>query len=195
MHEQMIPGHSDDVYNQVITALNCYFNKACDTSKERMTFREMRMRSSEPFMDWVLRLETQAKFCDFNSEQRQEEFLQALLRRSIPEIGAKLYELSKMFDKNIERIVNHGQHLDHIRRETEELRKEKEDSPIVESEAVNVIRYKKELGGRRESTSRRFLGRTSGTSHFRQSSKCTRCGEFHGPAQCRAFRASCKVLP
>lgn len=189
MHEKILPGHNG-VYSEVIKALNSYFHKACDTSKERMTFREMRMRSSESCMDCVLRLETQAKFCDFNSQQRQEEFLQALLRRSIPEIGVKLYELSEMFDKNIERIVNHGQHLDYIRRETEELRKDKEDSSMGESQAVNVIQYKKEFQRKRESTGRRFLGRASGSgiSRFGRSSKCTRCGESHGPAQCRAFR-------
>lgn len=149
MHEKLFPVSGvDDIYDQVVKALNSYFNKTCDTSKERMTFREMRMRSSEPFMDWVLRLETQAKFCDFSNEQRQEEFMQALLRRSIPEIGGKLYELSEMFDKNIEIIVNHGQHLDHIRRESEELKKDNEAPVIHEPHTVYALRYKKEFSER-----------------------------------------------
>lgn len=55
------------------------------------------MIGSESFSDWVLRLEAQAKFCDFTDQQREEEFVQALLRRSIAEIADKLYEMSDMF--------------------------------------------------------------------------------------------------
>lgn len=68
--------------------------------------------------------------------------MQALLRRSIPQIGEKLYEISDLFDNNIERIITHGQHLDHIRREAEELRKDKEEHfEVYESKTINSLRY------------------------------------------------------
>nr|XP_029718291.1 uncharacterized protein LOC115261060 [Aedes albopictus] len=85
-----------------------------------MKFREMRMVASEPFVDWVLRLENQAKFCDFEADQRKEEFTQALIRRSVPEIATKLYEMSDVFNNDLERLMAHGRHLDYIRMETEE---------------------------------------------------------------------------
>lgn len=66
MREKDIGAHVDP-YSQVMKSLDSYFNQTCSTSKERMTFREMRMRTTEAFTDWVLRLETQAKFCELSS--------------------------------------------------------------------------------------------------------------------------------
>lgn len=200
MHEKTIPEPRVEPYDQVIKALNCYFNKTCDTSKERMTFREMRMRLAETFMDWVLRLETQAKFCDFSSDQRQEEFMQALLKRSIPQIGDKLYEMSGIFENNIERIINHGQHLDHIRRESKELEKDKEGSiPMDEPSSINVLRQKSnrtsnQSFNRYERTNRfenKPYRRTATTYYDRRGTDCTRCGEKHAPDHCRAFHVRC----
>lgn len=95
VQEKSIKEPCVNIFESVKEALNIYFNKMCDPSKERMKFREMHMGASEIFEDWILRLENQAKFCEFTHEQRQEEFLQAVSKRSIPEIGTKLYEFQK----------------------------------------------------------------------------------------------------
>lgn len=58
----------------------------------------MKQRAEENLTDWVLRLEAQSKFCDFNEEQRKEEFLQALIGSSVPEFAEKLYEASSCFN-------------------------------------------------------------------------------------------------
>lgn len=197
MHEKQLQGN-DDVYNQIVTCLNSYFNKICDPDKERMLFREMRMKSSEPFMDWVLRLEKQSKYCEFTDKQRQEEFLLALLKRSIPAIGVELYKMSEVFEKNIERIVNHGQHLDHIRRETEELNKNNENTVTSEElHSVNVLRYGKSgnLGYNRDPP-RKFNNQwnnreTRRAPDYRRTTQCSKCGEHHQPGRCRAYRVKC----
>lgn len=111
---------ADDIYKAIISALDKYFNEMCDTTKERMKFREMKMRSDEAFADWVLRLESQSRFCEFTEEQRKEELVQALLRRSVPEIAGKLYEMSDVFENSVEKIISHGKHLDYIQKEAKE---------------------------------------------------------------------------
>ena len=67
-----------DWYGTIIAALDKYFNEMCDTTKERMKFREMKMRADEAFADWVLWLDSQSLFCEFTEEQRKEELVQAL---------------------------------------------------------------------------------------------------------------------
>lgn len=211
VQEKLISPNSADVYLDTIEAVNRYFNRSCDPAKERMKFREMKMRENEPYEDWVLRLEGQAKYCDFDDNQREEEFRQALLRRSIPEISVKLYEASVMLGNDLQRIINQGKHLDEIRRETGEVVKqdEKPNSNLNREEddykAVNVVRMEKpERNGRYDAggPSRRFSG---GQKRYRDwpvnrgawakepAARCTRCGRMHGQGQnkCAAFRVQC----
>ena len=154
MQEKSIPSEEQEVYSEIIKALDNYFNKTCDVSKERMKFREMRMQVEEPFEDWILRLETQAKFCEFNEDQHREEFLQAVLRRSIPGISDKLYEMSEVFDRKISKIVNHGQHLDFIRRESIGLKQNNNENvnneaPTGSVNALHRFRNRKSFEGNR----------------------------------------------
>ena len=123
MHEKLSSNQIGDIYEETVQQLNGYFTQACYVVKERMKFREMQMKEAEPFSDWVLRLETQAKFCNFGVQQREEEFLQALLRRSVTEISEKLCEMSNIFNNILERIIHHGKHLDYIRLEAQEMNK------------------------------------------------------------------------
>ncbi|XP_055548094.1 uncharacterized protein LOC129731803 [Wyeomyia smithii] len=127
MQQKSVPDSVEDVYQATIAALNCFLNQTCDASKERMKFRDMKMRITEAFSDWVLRLENQAKFCDFDHGQREEEFIQALVRRSVMGIREKLFEMSDFLSNDLKRIINHGKHLDYIRSEINEAKKFKEE--------------------------------------------------------------------
>lgn len=215
MQEKLVDDADHDVYQATVSALNRYFNQTCDASKERMKFREMRMNSSESFSDWVLRLENQAKFCDFGREQRQEEFIQALLRRSVPGIAEKLYEMSDFLGNDLERIINHGKHLDYIRAEANEARKsaeggssaaglEHEERRDTDVRPVNAVHIRKsESGGGhfnrfRGSSRNRFESRYSYSRdrpiNPRDSAvvrNCQNCGWIHGPRECKAHRARC----
>lgn len=190
-----------------------YFNQTCDPAKERLKFREMRMNSNESFGDWVLRLEAQAKFCDFADQQREEEFLQALLRRSIPEIADKLYEMSNMLDNNFQRIIKHGKHLDYIRTEVAELNRVPKDvtsldrgDENVEIRPVNALHsttpkqgfHRFEPYRRKQQPSQSFNSRYRyGNTQQRDARgnhdvrSCTKCGRLHGPKECKAFRVKC----
>lgn len=75
-----------------MTTLTLY----ADATKERLKFRELRMKAAESFAEWVLRLQGQASLCEFRQEQREEEMLQAVTRGSIPGIAEKLYEMAKL---------------------------------------------------------------------------------------------------
>lgn len=184
-----------------------------------MKFREMRMSVAEPFVDWVLRLETQARFCEFEAEQRNEEFVEALIRRSVPQIASKLYEMSDIFGNNLERITAHGRHLDYIRMEAEEPKphakeeggsgKEEQDGThegviVKPVNAVQISRggqarrgsYREprsETDSRNRSQGVTFAGRSGpGAGRFKSNNEnCSRCGSVHGPKKCRAYRARC----
>lgn len=193
-----------------------YFNQICDSAKERLKFREMKMSEGEPFDDWVLRLEAQAKYCDFELKQREEEFLQALTRRSIPDIAGKLYEASDMLGCDLQKIINHGKHLDDIRREAADAAKQQPGERAGASggqrheeegfKAVNAVRQFKPKAER----GRYFSGGPRSTKGFAVPQKryrdwplkrdawekmsvanCTKCGHMHGPGQCAAFRVKC----
>lgn len=162
-------------------------------------------------MDWVLRLERQADFCEFEAAQRKEELLQAVLIRSIPEISDKLYEMSDLFGNDLDRILAHGKHLDYIRSETEEEKqvpKEEKGSGIPEQVADEGMVVKPVYGVRAHDRSlgpiRRvpFQGSRSGekvTPRFqaerrfnkRDERNCYRCGEIHRWNQCKAYRVTC----
>lgn len=195
-----------DVYESTVAALSKYFNQLCDTTHERMKFREMKMKDAEAFADWVLRLEAQAKFCEFSTDQRKEEFVQALLRRSVPAIAEKLYEMSDVFENSLDKIISHGHHLDHIRSETEAsaaetkrdaLKKEASEEDL--EKPVNAVTLKTFRGRRFEPYKRQEAARSSwsrSTDHRHAGreeykSKCRNCGRAHAPRQCKAFRAKC----
>lgn len=205
-----------DIYFQVIEALNNYFNKTCDGGKERIKFREMRMGNEEPFEDWILRLESQSTFCDFNQETHHEEFLQAILRRSVPEISDKLYEMSEIFERDLERIKNHGQHLDFIRREAMENKrieeeKSKAEDSVVSADSINHVRHYDrgrqsfvdrgrktyvDRGRKSYDDRRRMRNGFKGVSNSNKWTpdfhrECTKCGGKHGPRRCRAFGLKC----
>ncbi|XP_021698197.1 uncharacterized protein LOC110676044 [Aedes aegypti] len=211
--ENLLVG-ADNIYSATITALNRYFDQTCDYTKERMKFREMRMVASEPFVDWVLRLENQAKFCEFDPEQRYEEFSQALIRRSVPEIATKLYEMSDVFHNDLERIMAHGRHLDYIRLETEEVKLNAKVETSTNAEGVNEANLMKPVnavfnqmsgsssmryGSRRESHSKgngavrfRNVGMRNGSGHYSANNRnCSKCGRIHGFKECRAHRVKC----
>lgn len=174
------------------------------------------MNVNESFGDWVLRLESQAKFCEFADQQREEEFVQALLRRSIPEIADKLYEMSDVFENDLQRIIKHGKHLDYIRTEAAEMNrlpKATINNPIldkgvedVEIRPVNAVHsLRPKLGSHRfepyhkarrapdrnQSRYRTgdFLTRDNRAANEVRS--CTKCGRLHGPRECKAFRVNC----
>lgn len=214
MQEKLVTEQATDVYAGTIKALDKFFNQTCDTSKERMIFREMRMDTTEPFVDWVLRLEKQAKFCEFGEEQRKEEFIQALIRRSVPVIAEKLYEMSHIWDNDMEKIVNYGKHLDYMRAEIKEASdKAKTSSNANEAmdtdsespyKAVNVLhnRGHKAFSNRFEPYRRREVNRSSilqrrtnlhtgRRSDSSRTSRCNKCGTSHRPRDCKAFRAKC----
>ncbi|XP_062556594.1 uncharacterized protein LOC134221418 [Armigeres subalbatus] len=210
MQQKSVPDSSREVYRATIKALDKYFSQSCDVVKERMKFRELRMKSSESFPDFVLRLETQAKFCDFGREQREEEFVQALLRRSVPGISEKLYEMSDFFENDLERIVNHGKHLDYIRTEAVESKVTHEQGQINDEperdvsnvKAVNAIHTGRKSFRSDHHDRAKYVDGRNGLSETstrkrpwdnRQSARqaCPKCGSVHGPRDCKAFRAKC----
>lgn len=203
MQEKSIKEPCSDIFARVKEALNNYFNKMCDPSKERMKFREMEMGADEVFEDWILRLENQAKFCEFTDGQRDEEFLQAISRRSIPEISLELYKVSEIFKRNVEKLITHGQHLDYMRREMREKENKKGcDGELVadgtsETKPINAVRHF-ERNNYRNRGERPWNGfkerqnnRMSQSYMSRPRKECTKCGIIHGPRNCRAFGKKC----
>lgn len=220
MQQKTVTDSNGDIYQATVTALNKYFNQTCDKMMERIKFRDMRMDVAESFIDWVLRLENQAKFCDFGPEQREEEFIQALLRRSVPGIAEKLYEMSDFLGNDLERIIKHGKHLDYIRVQANEVKvppPESQGSSASQQEAAyavdvrsgNAPRYRKqgmqsnqEVGEHSRDRSRglsrgfkseSFNGRKRTWSSPENPDPCSNCGRVHGPKNCRAFSARCYI--
>lgn len=101
MQEKAIVGPVDDIYAETIRLVDNYFESTCNRTQERMKFRRMKQKADESFTDWVLRLESQSKFCDLSDERRKEEFLQAIIGSSVPELAEKLYEASNFFKNDI----------------------------------------------------------------------------------------------
>lgn len=209
MQENMLPS-TKNIYKKTIKALNKYFEQTCDKNQERIKLREMKMKSSESFADWVLRLEAQAKFCDFEVVQKNEEIMQALLRRSIPEISGKLYEMSGLFKNKLSKVIKQGHHLDHVRSETTAAtEQQKDDKSIVEAsmsgtamkEEENRIMYVDQPSARykpyKQKQGRSFLmeprnnwaPRNAGYKNHKIN--CTSCGREHALKNCPAFRAKC----
>ncbi|XP_065078078.1 uncharacterized protein LOC135701232 [Ochlerotatus camptorhynchus] len=210
MQQKTVFDFAGDIYQATVMALNKYFNQTCDTTMERIKFRDMRMDGVESFIDWVLRLENQAKFCDFEQEQRVEEFIQALLRRSKPGIAEKLYEMSDFLGNDLERIINYGKHLDYIRAEANEVKmpmpegqgsntSQQEGTYAIEVKPVNALHYRKQgthgnqdIGERSRNMSRGFRSNNfNARSRENSDRSCLKCGRVHGPKECRAFRVRC----
>ncbi|XP_055585203.1 uncharacterized protein LOC129752388 [Uranotaenia lowii] len=220
LQEQLVTDAKSDIYDATVSGLNKYFNQTCDHTKERMKFRDMCMSSNETFTDWVLRLEGQVKFCEFRPEQREEELLQALLRRSIPEISRKLYEISDVLGNNLERIIDHGKHLDFIRSEnsepdgkvdsTKELDHEFSNDRAVKPVNALHTRHPINRGIRTRNPGYESFGNQlnnrGGNQRFRNQKhfekkwsplsqniiqECDDCGKEHRPRSCKAFRAKC----
>ncbi|XP_062558896.1 uncharacterized protein LOC134223721 [Armigeres subalbatus] len=217
--QELLCADAGNIYSATISALNRYFDQTCDYTKERMKFREMRMTASEPFVDWVLRLENQAKFCEFEAEQRKEEFIQALVRRSVPAIASKLYEMSNIFNNDLERIMAHGRHLDYIRMDTEEGHQaiKVDDRNIAEEvgegcvvKPVSAVFDRKSELGPMHYNSRCGVGMQRDRGMFDRNNRyrgarfsnnagrynglnkyCSKCGRLHGPKECRAHRVKC----
>lgn len=53
----------------------------------------MRMAGKESFADWFMKLEAQARLCEITEYQKAEELVQAMMRRLVPEIAGKLFEM------------------------------------------------------------------------------------------------------
>lgn len=199
------PEPQDDIYSKIIESLNDYFNKTCDVGKERIKFRDMEMREDEAFEDWIIRLETQAVFCEFGIDQENEEFMQAILRRSVPDISTKLYEMSEILGGDLERIKTHGQHLDFIRRESmgRKVEVKKEEISSEASSLVNALRYERrgrefdvqhKRGGHRgynERGGHRGYNDRFHSRHHTIQKTCSKCGSKHEPRRCRAFGKKC----
>lgn len=204
-----------NIYKNTIKELNKYFEQTCDKNQERLKLREMKMKSTESFGDWMLRLEAQAKFCDFEVNQKNEEIMQALLRRSVPEISEKLYEMSGIFEDDLSKVMRHGQHLDHIRNEnlaikanaenplggplTSEKTEETKQVMFVEKNASRYQPYRPKNDGfqrdqPRMTESRNWAPRKPGFQRYQGpvfNKDCTSCGREHASRNCPAFRAKC----
>lgn len=188
-----------------------YFGQTCDLTKERIKFRDLRMESAERFVDWVLRLEKQAKFCEFDADQRKGELLQAVLTRSVPDISEKLYEMSGLLQNDLDQILAHGKHLDYIKSETEAAKQgpkaeggcsvlEQPSEGVVVKPVYAVHDQTPRYGQMRRVPYRgpRYDGNasTSRTYPPRRYDKpaervCTKCGQEHGQYECKAWRVTC----
>lgn len=194
-------GTVEDVFTETIRLVDRYFDSTCNKTQERMKFRQMKQKSDENFTDWVLRLESQSKFCDFQEEQRKEEFLQALIESSIPELAEKLYEASSFFDNDITKMIQHGQHLDVVRMKkvnnivtTAVKTESNEDStrPIMWVGDKGTFKnrnenryepYNKSSGDKR--------GNDYKPRNWVPSKECDQCARRHMPNRCPAYRSKC----
>lgn len=195
MQEAILVLPVEDMYTEVISLVNNYFESTCNKTQERIKFRKMQQKTDESFTDWILRLESQSKFCDFNEEQRKEEFLQALIGNSASELAEKLYEASSYFSNDINKLIQHGQHLDIMRIHKSEA----VSNPVMESEVPHseltprpVMWVGKGDGFKERGRNNRYepYQRTN-RSQFSSGKECDRCGRFHAVNRCPAYRSKC----
>lgn len=188
---------SEENYNQVLSDLNQYFSRTCDTSLERTKFRDMKMKSEESFMEYVSRCEKQIKCCNFFKEQEDEEFLEALVKRSIPDISKFLRIFARSFQGDIYAVISQGTDLDNMRREQKQQQEETEVRPVmaVQKErfrATNRFRFSPYKNRFREEKERP----RNWTHKFRASGPprskiCMKCGEDHQWGNCPANFRRC----
>lgn len=187
-----------DVYEEMIELLDNYFDSLCDKTQERIKFRKMEQNAEESFNDWVLRLECQSKFCEFEGEQRNEEFLQALIGKSVPELAEKLYEASSFFHHDINKMIQHGQHLDLMR--FQKLERAKPTTMNYEAstseENIKPVMFVDRRGSSRNRDGRRYepYNRSHGSysrSNADSGKECQKCGKYHAVNRCPAYRSKC----
>uniref|UniRef100_A0AAG5DN06 CCHC-type domain-containing protein n=1 Tax=Anopheles atroparvus TaxID=41427 RepID=A0AAG5DN06_ANOAO len=188
----VIEGHeckeAGDEYRKTVEAIDAYFDGMCDTMRERIKLREMSMRSDEWFSDWVLRLERQAKFCSFDEKQKEGEVVQAILRRSVPAIAAKLYEMAEVLENDIHRIIKLGKRLDATRQDdSQRVWNGSFGSGVGVTQGgeggVNAV-----MKSRAKADSRMAPYNSRGDQ---STGGCRKCGKKHGFAECAAFMARC----
>ena len=199
MQEAAVGECISDIYTEVIQLVNKYFDLTCDRTQERIKFRQMKQQGAECFSDWILRLESQSKFCEITSDQRKEEFLQALFSNSSTDISEKLYEASSYFGHDLNKIIQHGQHLDILRIKRLEQAAINEKSEIVHDHENDVkpVMWINDRKG--DMTKKRTQGRYEPYENSRkreyvprkQVRDCYRCGRDHDASRCPAFRSRC----
>lgn len=200
MQEETIVQPVDDIYCKTVELVNRYFELLCDKVQERIKFRQMRQREKENFTDWILRLESQSKFCDFENEQRKEEFLQALIGNSVPDLAEKLYEASNIFHNDIPKIIQHGQHLYALRIRKMENKmaasqNEKESEGLETRPIMWVAKKNFDERNRREHRFQPYKTRER-RNYFNKrdsttSKECDKCGKKHSINRCPAYRSKC----
>lgn len=219
MQEKLIIEPVQDKYKAVVEQVDAYFDLMCDKKQERMKFRQMKQKAEEAFADWVLRLENQSKFCDYDHEQRGEEFAQALMTNSIPSLASKLYEVANLLGQNLQKIIQHGQHLDILRMKEEEACKNElesiktsdEDYKQTETKPIMMLRsdgerkwqsqdwrearytpYRDARNNeiRRGENMRNWIPNQRGQQRF-EIIDCQKCGRKHQPRRCPAYNKRC----
>lgn len=180
-----------DVYEEVIKLLDNYFDSLCDKTQERIKFRKMEQNAEESFNDWVLRLECQSKFCEFEGELRNEEFLQALIGNSVPELAEKLYEASSFFHNDINKMIQHGQHLDLMRFQKLETAKPLTISAEASTSEENTkpVMYVDKRGSSKNHDVKRYEPYSRSSAGSRK--ECPKCGRYHAMNRCPAYRSKC----
>lgn len=200
-----------DSYQAVVESVGEFFRSVCDEKKERLRLREMRMAEKESFADWFMRLEAQAKLCGLTEDQKAEELVQAMIRRSVPEIAGKLFEMVDLLGNDLEKIVRQGKHLDFVRSETGSAYNKRQE--VSEIAAVSYASrpastfgaggwhrgnpsYRPNYWVRQEGASQNKLGATRPPIDNRRVNHrepCWRCnGKFHSPQNCHAMHKKCR---
>lgn len=190
----------DNIYLKVVSLVNNYFDATCNPTQERIKFREMTQKGDESFTDWVLRLESQSKFCEFKDEQRKEELLQALMGKSVPELSEQLYVASSFLGNDLDKMIQHGQHLDNKRiQKAEAFPTSMLDTEVPSNDSATrpVMYVGKREGyykgrGINHNSSNRFEPyNRNNRNNFNSRKECERCGKFHAPNKCPAYRSKC----
>lgn len=196
-------------FKETIKALDKYFEQGCDTTRERVKFREMKMKENEFFADWMLRLEKQANYCEFGS-QFKDEMLQALYMGSIKEIGEKLYEAATVMNNEYSKIIALGNRLDQARTKAKDIMNampEKKDEEVTKPVmAVKQERFKpyehpfRSYRREREQTENRYQGGRNWMPAYQRGGfqnpavvpfSCKKCGKKHLPRSCPAYQKEC----
>lgn len=200
MQEAAIGDSVDDIYVETIKLVDRYFDSTCNKTQERIKFRQMKQRTEENFTDWVLRLEAQSKFCDFEEEQRKEEFLQALIGNSVSELAEKLYEASSFFNNDIAKMIQHGHHLDimRIKKVDEKVLTSIKAEPYEETtRPIMWVGNRETLKNRGEDRYKPYRSyKEDRGNDYRPNSgvplrECDQCGRRHVHNRCPSFRSKC----
>lgn len=179
----------------MIHAISGYFRQGCDKTSERVRFRLMKMKEDDIFSDWLMKLEKQAKCCEFKGKAYQEEMLQMLYANTVPEIGLKLYEL--VYDDDYQKAVTLANRLDQARlRARESISSKPELDDQTEAKAVNAVKAYRQEREKSEGFKggRKWVPASRDREYSYQRSNpydCNRCGRKHQPKSCPAFQKEC----